>query len=238
MTRSSLAMTFALGLATAGGAEAQTGGERGPVVIELFTSQGCSSCPPADAMLGEIAERDGIIALALHVDYWDYIGWADTFAQAAFTARQHGYGRAAGSNVVYTPQMVVGGVDHVVGNQPMQLMDLIAVHAATEDPVSVTVTGSGNARVVRAEWRGAGTPPAMVVQLVSYQPVETVAITRGENAGREVAYHNAVLSWQVVGDWTGGAPFEVRVTTESDQPHVVIVQSEGFGPILGAARVD
>src|SRR6056297_1329329 len=82
-----------------------------PVVVELFTSQGCSSCPPADAMLGELAERDDVIPLALHVDYWDYIGWADIFADPAYTRRQKGYAHATGQRMVYTPQMVIDGQD-------------------------------------------------------------------------------------------------------------------------------
>jgi hypothetical protein len=206
----------------------------GPVVVELFTSQGCSACPPADELLGQLAGRDDVIALALHVDYWDYIGWADTFATSAFTARQHAYGQAAGSNVVYTPQMVVGGVDHVVGNRPMDVADALATHRATSDPVSVqadVVTGGWQ---VRAVWVGDGQAPSMVVQVVTYSPMEEVEIARGENAGLTTQYHNIVRSWQIVSEWSGAAPFEAQVVPSADMPHVVIVQSEGHGPILGA----
>ncbi|GAA5068056.1 DUF1223 domain-containing protein [Roseibacterium beibuensis] len=209
-----------------------------PVVVELFTSQGCSSCPPADGLLGELASRDGVIALALHVDYWDYIGWADTFARPEFTQRQHGYGVAAGSNVVYTPQMVIGGIEHVVGFRPMQVADVIAEHARQPDPVAVHVEPDGDGFALTAEWRATPPAPAMVVQLVAYLPSEEVEITRGENAGRSVTYHNIVRDWQVVGEWDGAEPFSARLAVSEDMPHVVIVQHSGYGAILGAARVD
>lgn len=210
----------------------------GPVVVELFTSQGCSSCPPADELLGQLAGRDDVIALALHVDYWDYIGWTDTFATPAFTQRQHGYGHAAGSTVVYTPQMVVGGVDHVVGNRPMEVADTISAHRATPNPVTVQADTTGSGWQIRAVWVGDGQAPAMVVQVVTYSPSEEVEIARGENAGLTTRYHNIVRSWQVVSDWSGGAPFEARIDPVADMPHVVIVQSEGYGAILGAAQLN
>ncbi|OAN77115.1 hypothetical protein A8B78_14760 [Jannaschia sp. EhC01] len=209
-----------------------------PVVVELFTSQGCSSCPPADALLGELAEREDVIALALHVDYWDYIGWADTFATDAFTQRQHAYGQAAGSTVVYTPQMVIGGVDHVIGNRAMDVADTIAAHRSTPNPVSVETASSQSGWQVRAIWVGEGQAPQMVVQVVTYSPEEHVDITRGENAGLSTAYHNVVRSWQVVSDWSGAQAFEAEVRPTGELPHVVIVQTDGFGAILGAARLD
>lgn len=210
----------------------------GPVVVELFTSQGCSSCPPADALLGELAGRDDVIALALHVDYWDYIGWADTFATTAFTQRQHYYGHAAGSTVVYTPQMVIGGAEHIIGNRTMEVADAIAAHRSTPNPVSVETSASQGGWQVRAIWVGEGQAPQMVVQLVTYSPEEHVDITRGENAGLSTVYRNVVRSWQVVADWSGAAAFEAQVMPAGDMPHVVIVQTDGYGAILGAARLD
>ena len=103
-----------------------------PVVVELFTSQGCSSCPPADALLHELAGRDDVIALALHVDYWDYIGWEDAFADPAHTQRQRQYALEAGRRSVYTPQMVINGQTAIVGTKPMALSEAIA-HYATKD---------------------------------------------------------------------------------------------------------
>ncbi|ABD55561.1 DUF1223 domain-containing protein [Jannaschia sp. CCS1] len=210
----------------------------GPVVVELFTSQGCSSCPPADELLGELAGRDDIIALALHVDYWDYIGWADTFAQSAFSQRQQNYGHAAGSTVVYTPQMVIGGVDHVIGNRAMDVVDTIAAHRGVASPVEIAATPAQDGWQVRAVWVGDSQAPAMIVQVVTYSPEEHVDIERGENAGLSTVYHNVVRSWQVVSDWAGEAAFEAQVSPVADMAHVVIVQTDGHGAILGAARLD
>lgn len=209
-----------------------------PVVVELYTSQGCAFCPPADTLLGELAQRDDVIALALHVDYWDYIGWVDTFASPAFSQRQHSYGHAAGSTVVYTPQMVIGGVDHIIGNRTMEIADAIAAHRDAPDPVDLETTANPDGWQVRATWVGQGPVPPMVVQLVTYSPEEYVEISRGENAGLSGMYHNVVRSWQVVAEWSGAQVFEAQVSPASDIPHVVIVQTDGHGAILGAARLD
>jgi hypothetical protein len=208
------------------------------VVVELFTSQGCSSCPPADSFLAELAERDDIIALALHVDYWDYIGWADTFAQPAFTQRQNAYSLAAGSTVVYTPQMVIDGIDHVIGNRVMEAAEAIAARRNAPNPVSFEIEDTAEGWHISASWIGQDQAPAMVVQVVTYSPREQVEITRGENAGLTTTYHNVVRSWQVVADWSGAASFEAQVVPREDMPHVVIVQEDGYGPILGAYRLD
>lgn len=214
-------------------AAAAWAGER-PVVVELYTSQGCSSCPPADAFLAELAQRDDVIALALHVDYWDYIGWKDIFANPLFTARQKAYARAAGSRTVYTPQMVIGGVDHVVGLRPMEVADLIAAHRAAPSPVELGVERREGGFVLRA--RSAG-PDAMIVQLVRYVPEQTVAIKRGENGGRTLRYTNIVTEWHALAEWDGAAPLEMAVQVQGDLPAVVLVQRRGPGPILAAARL-
>lgn len=207
----------------------------GPVVIELFSSQGCSACPPADQMLGDLAGRDGLIVLALHVDYWDYIGWEDTFARPEFTERQYGYGRAAGSTVVYTPQIVINGVDHVAGFRPMEVMDLIAQHSAEAHPVTITTRLQGASVEVSADWTSERPAPNMIVQLVAYSPEATVEITRGENAGATADYHNVARMLSVLADWDGAAAFRADVVPQSELPHVIIVQEAGFGAILGAA---
>jgi hypothetical protein len=137
MTRFLAGFGLALGLVSGTGALAQEAQADGPVVVELFTSQGCAACPPADAMMQDLAAREDVIALSLHVDYWNYLGWEDTFSQAVFTDRQYGYGRAAGSTVVYTPQLIVGGQDRVMGARAMELADRIAAHRAAPDPVAL-----------------------------------------------------------------------------------------------------
>lgn len=205
------------------------------VVVELYTSQGCSSCPPADDLMGELARRDDVIALSLHVDYWDYIGWKDEFASPAFTARQKNYARAAGHRSVYTPQMIVGGRDHVVGYKPMKLAELIERHRDLPDPVDLTVKRDGDRIQISTRARTELRRP-VVIQLVRYLPKQTVKILRGENAGRTIDYHNTVNLWSVVGRWDGRGSYSVTARLAGTEPLAVIVQEDNHGPILAAAR--
>ncbi len=209
----------------------------GPVVVELFTSQGCSSCPPADELLAEISKRDDIIALALHVDYWDYIGWKDEFADPEHTLRQRGYSRAAGTRSIYTPQMIVGGKDHVIGNRPMKLAEAIENHRKMTLPATVALerkSGRVSIRVTATDrLRGGG----IVVQLVTYIPQETVDIRRGENAGRTITYYNIVRDFVEVGLWDGRGVYRATVRVPEDIPVAVLVQQGQHGPILGAAQL-
>lgn len=229
------ALAVAMAALGAGPALAQAGGA--PVVVELFTSQGCASCPPADALMADLAAQPGVIALALHVDYWDYLGWKDMFADPAFTQRQKRYARAAGAKMIYTPQMIVAGVDRMPGNQPAEVMARIAAHAAQAPRVALQVTREGGRVVIEAT----AEPPLQkgaVVQLVRYRPEETVTITRGENAGREVRYHNIVTEWTPVAEWPGTGPLRLAAQADGPAPLVVIVQEAGPGPVLAAARLD
>ena len=207
-----------------------------PVVVELFTSQGCSSCPPADALLSKLAGRDDVIALALHVDYWDYIGWADTFADPAFTKRQRGYARVAGARNIFTPQMVVAGKDHLVGVRPMELADLIEIHNAQDSSVTLDLKRSGGTLSIAAT-ADSPLPNGAIVQLVRYQPEVKVLIERGENAGREIAYTNIVNSITSLGEWDGRSPLTLQQAVSGDDPVVVILQEPGPGQILAAARL-
>ncbi len=231
-----------LGLATVGvalvvgAAPALAQSVKAPVVVELFTSQGCSSCPPADALLETLATREDVIALALHVDYWDYIGWEDEFADPAFTERQKMYARAAGARTIYTPQMIVGGMEHLVGVLPEELSALIGQHLAAPLPVEVSLRRSNGSLVIDAIADEPLDRPA-VVQVVRYLPSETVAITRGENAGQTVRYSNIVQSWNEIGVWDGQAPLTISQPISGTDPTVVIVQETGPGRILGAARL-
>lgn len=205
------------------------------VVVELFTSQGCSSCPPADAMLAELAQRDDVVALALHVDYWDYIGWKDSFADPAHTARQKRYARAAGKNMIYTPQMVIDGADHVSGYKPMAVADLIDAHAERDSGVEMDVSRVGATVVIRAVATGVDGP--MVVQLVRFDPLNRVEITRGENAGRTFDYANVVTDWQAVAEWDGRAPLDLTADLPGDAPAAVIIQDRGPGIVRAAAQL-
>lgn len=207
------------------------------VVVELYTSQGCSSCPPADGMLAELSNRDDIIALALHVDYWDYIGWKDEFADPAHTTRQRGYSRAAGKRSIYTPQMIVGGVDHVVGANPMQLMDAIEAHRRAVKPAEVSLLRKGNKVIITVSAVAAMPSGGAIVQVATVTPSETVDIRRGENAGRTITYQNIVRKLVEIGRWNGRGTYRATVQVPDGVRVAVLVQSNAAGPILGAAQL-
>ncbi|MCE8506862.1 DUF1223 domain-containing protein [Ruegeria pomeroyi] len=210
----------------------------GPVVVELYTSQGCSSCPPADAIMHRLARRDDVIGLALHVDYWDYIGWADEYADPAHTLRQQAYARAGGRSMIYTPQMIIHGVEDVVGAREEEVLALIAAHKAGPAPAGVSATRAGD-EITIGLTPGARAPDGpYAVQLVRYSPLRHASIRRGELAGRDLDYANVVDSWQVVGQWDGQSEQSLTVTAPDDLPAVVLVQQAGPGPILAAARVE
>ncbi len=221
-----VAMHLSLGSASA---------QNGPVVIELYTSQGCSSCPPADKLLHELAERDDVIALALHVDYWDYIGWKDKFASPAHSERQRDYARRFGNRSVYTPQMIVNGQDSIVGARPMKLADAIQAHKAKAPGVALTLSRDGDDLVIQA--KTATSQDGMVLHMLRYVPRSEVRITRGENAGRTLSYANVVQDWRVLAEWSGRKPLSAKVPMVGDAPVVVLVQAAGQGPILGAAQL-
>ena len=227
-----VAIIAALWMGAAGTAVA----EDQPVVIELFTSQGCSSCPPADEILGQLAKRDNVIALAMHVDYWDYLGWKDEFADPAHTKRQRAYARAKGERTIYTPQMVIGGQDHVIGSRPMKIMDTIRKHANKRATVAVQLKRSGGkvsieARAIRDLSGDA------VVQLVTFVPKSTVKIRRGENAGRTLTYHNVVQDLVRLGTWNGNSAYSTTANVPDGLPIAVLVQARNGGVMLGAAQL-
>ncbi len=207
------------------------------VVVELYTSQGCSSCPPADEFVAMLAADPRILPLALHVDYWDYIGWADKFAQAKFTDRQRAYAKAAGSRTIYTPQLIIGGQDRIEGYAPDETRAQLRRHLEAGSTVTLVAERQGDMLVIRAEANPPLTAPVRV-QLVRYKAEETVEITRGENAGKTIVYSNIVTSWEGLADWTGQEPFELAAPYAGGQPGAVIVQTSGPAAILAAARVE
>lgn len=209
-----------------------------PVVVELYTSQGCSSCPPADALLHELAARDDVLPLALHVDYWDYIGWKDEFAKPSHTKRQKGYAHAGGRRMIYTPQMIIMGQDDVVGADGMQVEDAIARHQAQPRPVSLTATRQGDDVLIRLQPKVQMPEGRFVVQLVRYTPQQTVSIKRGELAGRTLSYANVVEDWQIAAEWDGAGDLEIAFPARGSKPAAVLVQEAPFGPVIAAARVD
>ena len=214
-------------------------------VVELFTSQGCSSCPPADKVIGELAKDPSVIALSLPIDYWDYLGWKDTLADTRFSARQKAYSQMRGDRDVYTPQVVVNGSVHVVGS------DLAGIEGAISEtkksdgvmsvPVSMTQTGKQLNVTVAASSAGAAASHGEV-WICAISKAVPISIGRGENRGREVTYYNVVRNWLKVGDWTGKAgswsvPME-NIARDGVDAAVVYVQDGNHdkpGPMLGAA---
>lgn len=231
MPRRLPALAFALAL-TGTSAAAQ-----GPVVVELFTSQGCSSCPPADAFHAELAGRPGIIALAFHVDYWDYLGWRDSFASPAFTKRQRAYAKAFGDRMVYTPQMVVGGRVGLVGSHIEAIEAAIA--EVSHDPATAAVridAADDTLRVVVEPGAGAAEPAHVSYVLLAHP--QTVDITRGENRGHQITYHNVVRAWMMLGAWHGEAATWSVAMPQDARSIVVLVQARDSRAILGAAQHD
>jgi len=209
-------------------------------VLELFTSQGCVSCPPADALLARLAQQPDLIALSYHVDYWDYIGWTDTFGTKANTARQKDYATRWGSNRLYTPQMVVNGAKGVVGSRQRDISTAVATNKLAL-PVALS-TADG---MLAVDIEGQAGLSDAVVWLVTYLDRADVAIEKGENEGKHVTYTNVVTSRQAVGMWEPGAGAHLKlplseVLTDQSNGAVIIVQEEEDGlpgNILGAAAV-
>lgn len=204
-------------------------------VVELYTSQGCSSCPPADEYLHALAAQPGVIALSLHVDYWDYIGWTDSFGQARFTDRQKAYALAEGSHTIYTPQMIVAGGKRVEGVNPDAVEEAIAAAQAAPVVTELRLTRQGDRMQIAADAPKADMGK-MRVQLVRYLPEAQVMIETGENAGRMVDYVNVVTSWSVLGDWDGRSALAMTADVPGPEGVVVIIQAEGPGRIFAAAQ--
>lgn len=206
-----------------------------PVVVELFTSQGCSSCPPADAFLARLSERPGVIALAFHVDYWDYLGWQDSFASPAFSKRQRSYARAFGERMVYTPQIVVAGRRGLVGSREDEVEAAIAEAAASSPLAKVTIALRGDALAVTVEAAGAVVQEAQV-NLVLFDAPQVVEIGRGENSGRTMTYHNVVRSWMMLGSWSGARTEWVVPLPQDMRGAAVLVQDAASLSMLGAGQ--
>lgn len=214
---------------------------RSGTVVELFTSQGCNSCPPADAYLGELARRADLVALTFNVDYWDYLGWRDTLASPRFTERQRGYAAAMGDRRVYTPEMVIGGSLNAVGS------DRGAVMAAVEKVrrqgglrIEIGFKSENGHVIVRLPDGPA--PVEATIWLARYDHVQEVAVRQGENGGRTLKYYNVVRELTNLGLWRGEA-MEIAYKTEDLTKGgrtgcAVLVQQGSHGPMIGAAAMD
>jgi hypothetical protein len=201
-----------------------------PIVVELFTSQGCSSCSPADAFLTDLArQRRDVLPLAFHVTYWDYLGWKDPYSLAAATARQRDYARQLGADGVYTPQMVVDGIKGFVGSDRHE--GLGAIDGAAAKSVPVTLARDAGALVVTVG-PGAGTAKVL---LVGFDRSHDTPVGRGENGGRTLHETNVVRSLTSIGAWTGSA-VTLRTAPQAGEGFAALVQAED-GRIIGAARL-
>ncbi|CCV10609.1 conserved exported hypothetical protein [Mesorhizobium sp. STM 4661] len=214
-------------------------------VVELFTSQGCNSCPPADEFFTELAAREDIVALAYHVDYWDYLGWQDTLSRKENTERQYDYMRAFGSRSVYTPQAVINGRSHVNGASRREVDGALARMEKSGEGMRVGIKVSRTSDRVVIDTGDAGTGPSDAhVVIVYFDPPQTVTIAKGENTGRSMTYWNAVSGIQTAGIWNGKAQrYELPMSEISKKKGgcAVLLQSVGKdglpGPILGAAFI-
>jgi hypothetical protein len=214
-------------------------------VVELFTSQGCSSCPPADRVIGELAKDPSVIALSMPIDYWDYLGWKDTLADARFSARQKAYSLMRGDRDVYTPQVVVNGAAHVIGSDRAGIESAIGATRKTDGVMSVPVSMGISGKQITVTVAASNKGPAAVhgeIWICSISKAVPISIGRGENRGRDLTYYNVVRNVLKVGDWNGSAgswtvPLE-NISREGIDAAAVFIQDgsrERPGPMLGAA---
>jgi len=208
-------------------------------VIELFTSQGCSSCPPADHFLQKLADEPGILALSWSVDYWDYLGWRDTFARPEFTARQKAYNHALGKSGVYTPQMVIAGRYEVVGSRKDDVRDLIA--QSREDNPAVAIGLERDRALLRAFPLSGEITRPLTVWLVGFDDRRDVVIRAGELKGRTMTYRNVVSEAKDIGTLSPGTGgFELNMENIEGirgNRHAILFQQGAGGPIVAAHRI-
>lgn len=203
-----------------------------PVVVELFTSQSCSSCPPAEALIGRLAhEGDDVLPLAFHVTYWNHLNWRDPYALTAATARQDAYAARLGGPS-YTPQAVVDGTVGLVGSDEAALRAAVARARAAGPDIPVALVRAGDRLVTRV---GPGAGAARVL-LIGFDPGHTTRVLRGENAGRTLEQANVVRAIDDLGRWSGGAATFAAARPAGDTAAVLLQGADGR--ILGAARLD
>ncbi len=208
------------------------------VVVELYTSQGCSSCPSADRVLADLKKVPGVLPLSLNVDYWDYLGWKDDLALTSNSIRQRAYARKMRSRNVYTPQMMVDGKMDVVGSRKRQVTAAVDAYRSEQDKVTVSIVpdATGAYRITAPVTAGLG--EEAVIWLVGYDSEVTKDIGGGENHGRSVTYTNVVRDWREAGRWSGAADLDLTVARPLGEGGMAIIVQQGeVGPILGAANV-
>lgn len=215
-----------------------------PTVVELYTSQGCSSCVTADTYLQQLSDRDDVIALTFPVTYWDYLGWKDTLAKPEHDARQRAYAVAASSADIYTPQIIIDGVHREVGSQTDVIDEVIAFQAGARPP-AIAISLLPGPRTIAINI-AAGTLPAgtqsATIRLIQYDARAIVTIDEGENSGKQLSYYNVVRSMAPVGVWQGeamGLNLPLRDIRRAGYSGIaVLLEADNGGPILGAAKID
>lgn len=215
---------------------AQTSSLHGPGVVELFTSQGCSSCPPADRVLGELASMPNVIALAFHVDYWDSLGWRDAYSIPNAVERQHRYVQRLNLSSAFTPQAVINGQSSIVGSDKARILGAIA--ETTQEAVPVSLEVSDGVLAVNLPERQTRT--AYTIYVAAYVPQASTPVGRGENSGRTLQEFNIVRQFRSIGTWDGHAAlFRTPVNSfPVDASRVaVLVQGNGQGAIAGGAII-
>jgi hypothetical protein len=213
------------------------------VVIELFTAQGCSSCPAADSYLGQLARRKDVLPLSYHVDYWDYIGWKDQFADPAFVGRQRAYAMTLGQHMVYTPQVVVAGSTDAQGANRATIEQRIREAKARQRMYPIEVARDAATGQVLLMLPEAPLPVPATIWLVTYQYKDQAAIDRGENVGRKLDSFNTVRSLQKVAVWNGHAatlPLQLDDKAKAAKPNgcAIIANLADYGPIVAAVAFD
>ena len=212
----------------------------GPWAIELFTSQGCSSCPPADLQLGKLARRNDIVALSYHVDYWDYIGWKDRFATRETTERQRAYARALKQRYVYTPEMVVDGIGHDPGVSLDPITSLLAEaqHRSPKRATPELVRSADGVLTVRLAAFKLEAPAEVV--LAVYDRRHSTAVGDGENGGRTLENFNVVRHFETLARWDGAAATWTAPADRfrPEQGMAVLVQRADHGPMLGCNKLE
>ena len=238
--RMTLTLAAAVALAATSSSTPFAGDAKRLNVLELFTSQGCSSCPPADKLLGELSKRDNVLALSFPVSYWDNLGWKDTLAKESYNERQRNYAEARGDRQIYTPQLVVNGMTHAVGSRRADIEAAMATTDESLRDISVPVSATSSGNVVQVD---AGAAPegskarSAKVWLAFYNKAVSVNIGRGENHGRKVTYTNVVRELKMAGEWAGQpSHYSIEI------PHgiaadgcAVLLQSDNNHAMLGAA---
>jgi len=208
------------------------------VVVELFTSQGCSSCPPADKIIGDLTTRSDVLPLTLNVDYWDYLGWRDDFAKPEYSERQRKYGHMFKQRSIYTPSVVVNGSMHVVGNRDFIVESSIEDHAKIPVEANIDLVAEDGKVNITVNPVISNASPSNV-WFVSYFPPKTVAIKRGENAGKELTYWNTLQSRKQLSEWDGKETLSLTEDIPEDAAGVaVIVQYGDVGMVTAASKLD